>query len=423
MHTTQVEPDSFSYGSTVVAAIQTGRIYDGGSNNICWATSKDDGNTWTNGCLSGITKSVNGPYDRVSDPSVTYCAKSDVWLITGLAFMSDNSASAISVSRSLDGGLTWIQAKFAANKSPTYDKDWVVCDNTAISPFFGNCYITWDDYSEGNLDKMVTSRDCGATWDAIIGPPNTHNLGGQPLVQPNGHVIVPTCDASCYKIISFMSTNGGRTWGNTTTIATIQFHDVEGLMRTDPLPSAEIDGAGVVYVAWSDCRFKSGCTSNDVVYSKSADGLHWSSPVRIPLSTQTSTMDVFTPGLAVNKATSGSDAQLALTYYYFKDNTCRPATGTTRCISDTSANNCKLYVGFISSKDAGVTWSAQKTLTGPMSPFWFPCTSQGYMVGDYISTSFVSSGKAVPIFSMAVAPVGSKLNARLATVIGGISVF
>jgi hypothetical protein len=209
---------------------------------------------------------------------------------------------------------------------------------------------------------MVTSTDCGATWGIVKYPPDTYNLGGQPVVQPNGNVIVPSCDASCSAIISFRSTNGGQSWGDTTTIATVQRHEVEGFMRELSLPSAEIDGNGVVYVVWSDCRFKSSCNSNDIVLSKSSNGVTWTSPIRIPTSSLSSTMDSFIPGVGVNKATSGSTATLALTYYYFKDNTCLPTTSN-GC-GNANTNNCKLYVGFISSRDAGSTWSSPKTLAG-----------------------------------------------------------
>ena len=36
-HKTAVEPDSFSHSSTIVAAFQLGRFYDGGASNIGWA--------------------------------------------------------------------------------------------------------------------------------------------------------------------------------------------------------------------------------------------------------------------------------------------------------------------------------------------------------------------------------------------------
>ena len=52
-HATQVEPDTFAFGSTIVAAAQTGRFNDGGASNICWSTSTNGGAGWTNGCLPG----------------------------------------------------------------------------------------------------------------------------------------------------------------------------------------------------------------------------------------------------------------------------------------------------------------------------------------------------------------------------------
>src|SRR5262245_63231997 len=54
-HKTEVEPDSFSYGTTIVATAQVGRFFNGGSSNIGWATSTDEGTTWTHGFLPGLT--------------------------------------------------------------------------------------------------------------------------------------------------------------------------------------------------------------------------------------------------------------------------------------------------------------------------------------------------------------------------------
>ena len=42
-HQTQVEPDTFAYGSTIVAAFQSGRFAGTGASNIGWATSQDGG--------------------------------------------------------------------------------------------------------------------------------------------------------------------------------------------------------------------------------------------------------------------------------------------------------------------------------------------------------------------------------------------
>src|SRR6266852_1863874 len=75
-HATEVEPDTFASGSTIVSTFQVGRFKDGGASNVGWATSADGGTTWTNGFLPAITKLATppGPYDRDTDPSVAYDA-------------------------------------------------------------------------------------------------------------------------------------------------------------------------------------------------------------------------------------------------------------------------------------------------------------------------------------------------------------
>src|SRR5262249_8793830 len=80
-HRTQVEPDSFGYGDTVVATFQTGRFnVGGGSSNIGWATTTNAGRTWTTGMLPGTTVYEGGPWSRISDPSVAYDPLHDVWM-------------------------------------------------------------------------------------------------------------------------------------------------------------------------------------------------------------------------------------------------------------------------------------------------------------------------------------------------------
>src|ERR671935_640426 len=76
-HRTEVEPDTFAFGSTIIAAFQVGRFFNGGSSNVGWATSTNAGTSWTNGFLPGTTKHATpaGPYDRISDPAVAYDAK------------------------------------------------------------------------------------------------------------------------------------------------------------------------------------------------------------------------------------------------------------------------------------------------------------------------------------------------------------
>jgi hypothetical protein len=167
-HKTIVEPDTYSFGSTIVATAQFGRTFDGGATDIGWATSPNNGASWTSGTLPGLTTYVGGTYDRVSDPSVAYDAMHKVWLISSLALVdtpSGPSDRAVLTSRSTDGGFTWGNPvnTAVARRNEDLDKNWIVCDNTPTSPFYGSCYTQFDDFGHGNALKMYYSRDGGLT--------------------------------------------------------------------------------------------------------------------------------------------------------------------------------------------------------------------------------------------------------------------
>ena len=189
-HKTEVEPNNYSNGSTIVNAFQTARIANGGGADIGWATSTDGGATWTHGFLPGTTVYAGGSLSAVSDPAVVYDARFSTWMISSLPIPFGSGGPGVIVNRSADG-LTWSKPVVVSNQSGT-DKDWITCDNTATSPHYGNCYVEWDNANAGDIPDMSTSTDGGLTWGPAIraGAPAT-GLGGQPLVQPNGTVVVP----------------------------------------------------------------------------------------------------------------------------------------------------------------------------------------------------------------------------------------
>ena len=413
-HATQVEPHMVANGSTLVATFQVGRMPPpgGGATDIGWATSTDGGTTWQHGSLPGLTTGEgSGTFDAASDPVVAYDAKHSVWMIASLPISNTSSTPAVLVSRSTDG-LTWQNPISVVPKVVGSDKNWIVCDTWPNSPFYGNCYLEWDnpgDFSLPDIIQMSTSTDGGLTWSnpsPTGDAPPAQGIGGQPLVQSNGTVVVPIeAFGNDTYVGAFHSNDGGNTWSATSVITDpIQTHVEAAGLRSGPLPSAAVDGAGTVWVVWEDCRFRSGCSTNDLVYSTSADGVNWSAVTRVPVDDTSSTVDHFIPGIGIDPATSGASAHVGIHFYYYPQSNCTVQT-------------CQLLVGFISSANGGSTWSAPVALTGPVQLTWLPQSQNGLMVGDYIATTFVS-GVPHGVFAVATAPTGTTFNEAMYTATG-----
>jgi hypothetical protein len=399
-HATEVEPGTFSYGSTIVSAFQVARIYSGGGADIGFATSTDGGVTWSNGYLPGITiYEGNGVNTAASDAAVAYDALHNVWLISTLPIGNNTS---VAVSRSTDG-INWGNP-ITVTGSASADKNWIVCDNTVTSPYYGHCYSEWDDTSQGDLIRMSTSTDGGQTWGtALTTAGQDFGIGGVPVVKPGGKVIVPILGFNGY-VIAFTSANGGKTWTKAVNVATYTSHAEAGSLRSAGLVSSAVDAAGKVYVMWPDCRFRTNCSSNDIVYSTSGTGTTWTTVKRVPIDAVTSTVDHFITGAAIAPGTKGAKAHIALAYYSYTVSNC--------------GNNCSLNVGFIQSSTAGSTWTAAETLAGPMQLSWLPNTFSGTMVADYISVGF-AGGKAFPVFAVAQAKTGSLFHEAIYTTTAG----
>src|SRR5262245_997404 len=213
-HETQVEPDSFSFGSTVVTVFQTGRLLDGGAERNGFATSTNAGRTWRSGLLP------TGSFDRVSDPVIAYDARHRWWLAASLG--SDFDAVAMIVNRSRDG-LRWGGPVNAARSSTEdYDKEWIVCDNWRSSRFFGRCYMSYMNFATGR-EAIETRRsgDGGRTWSApvLIDARRASGFvnGVQNVVRPNGDLLLLFTifggSLGGDEIAYARSTDGGATFG------------------------------------------------------------------------------------------------------------------------------------------------------------------------------------------------------------------
>ncbi|MGA2838281.1 MAG: IPT/TIG domain-containing protein, partial [Acidimicrobiales bacterium] len=414
-HATELETDTLAEGSTVVSSFQVGRFAAYGASAIGWATSTDGGQTWQHGLLPGVSAASPNPdngFVSVANQSVLYDAALATWLIPtvgvvncSLQVPTSNSCvghvateHTLLVNHSADG-ITWSSPVTAV--ASNVDKPWGVCDNSPTSPYYGTCYVAYAQIDDGDRLALVRSTDGGQTWSAPVDTTSDQDAyNAIPVVQPDGRLVIVATDVqgnggNSSQLLSFVSTDGGATLSDAATgagaLPIIDYHTPAGGIRAKNKPSVGVDAAGTIYVAWSDCRFRTTCAENDIVVATSSDGVNYSAPIRVAADPTSSTVDHFIPGLGVRPGTSGSSAELGVVYYSYPNTNCTAAT-------------CRLNVEFSSSVDGGAQWSTSQLNPTSMQVGWLAPTSLGPAVGDYESVSY-SQGHAVTVFPLASAPV------------------
>ena len=147
-HATEVEPDTFAFGTTVVSAFQVGRVFGGGASNIGWARSTDGG--------AHLDPRLPARHHRATPAALRpgqRRRRSPTTPSTGLADLLlgilPSGNVDVAVSRSTDGAHLG-QPGDRAPRGTFDDKNWTVCDNHTASAFYGHCYTEYDDANAGD---------------------------------------------------------------------------------------------------------------------------------------------------------------------------------------------------------------------------------------------------------------------------------
>jgi hypothetical protein len=251
--------------------------------------SANDGTTWSAGFLPGLVRAntaAPGPYESAGDPAVVAGPKGTFWY-ANLAFDRTDAANAVAASRSADGGKTWsthfvIQTPANQGTALFNDKEWIAADPSDQT---GNtAYVTWTQF-KGSSSAIVISKttDGGLTWSAPRRVSNTftNDQGSTVVVSTVGTVYVTfeTFNGSADAVAFAVSTDRGATFA-TKLIAPVS--DIPSPLpgatfRDDSFPALALDGS-TLHVVWSNWNG----TDADVVYMRSANGgASWSSPVTI----------------------------------------------------------------------------------------------------------------------------------------------
>jgi len=401
-----------------VAVWQQDRWSDGSARALGTAVSGDGGLSWGGPFFLPLSLCAGGAAPAGDFPRVTVSWVSfgpdeigyEVALGINPVFPF-RAESAITASRSLDGGHSWeppqviLRERFAAPPFPINDKESVTGDPTRP----GYAYAAWDrvrftseqEALQGAFhsaleahsfrgDAMLSrTTDGGASWEPArsIMPTNANvwTIGNQVAVNGDRTLVdvfefakgsgTQPSDQDGFAVLR--SNDAGQSWSRLTEIADDQSVDVRDPDDGDPVratsPSlpdvaSDLTQPGTLYVVWADGRFSGGLRS-EILFTKSTDGgLTWSMPIRInQTASTTNPLDgqAFLPSVAVS-----ADGSIAVVYYDFRFNTADPDTLPTSAF-------------LAHSHDGGSTWE-ETQISAPFDLETAPVSDRGYFIGDYV---------------------------------------
>jgi hypothetical protein len=354
--------------ANLLAAYQEGRFTDGGARALTFAVSKNAGRSWKEGLVPGLTHVTGGEFQRASDPWVAYGPGGRVYYAS-LLFNETDPDNGIFVSASANAGKTWGPpvAVYRSGAAEFNDKEAVVVDTHADSPFRGRVYVGWDSVLNNGTQilRVSWSGDGGRSFSppAILHSQGA-NIGIIPLVGPGGvvhavwfHADGVRCPCS---IVSSRSEDGGSTWSAPVQVASLRGLGVRGL-RTGGLPAAAIDSHnGRLYAVWQDDAFTPGTVQ--VLMARSEDeGRSWSDSQLV--SDGPADAPSFTPAVAV-----GPTGRVAVSYYTLRNDPQR----------------LFLVDHYLALSGDGVSFSAsRRTTTSSYDARFAAVTEGGLFLGDY----------------------------------------
>ena len=421
--------------SHAVGVWQQDRWSTGGAHGLVAATTTD-GTTWKRSfapfsrCAGG-TAANHGDYTRASDPWVDIAPNGDVWQVSLSVNLSDVT-TAMLVSRSKDGGMTWGDPVTVQRDTGNAfnDKESLTADPT--DPRGQRVYVTWDRLEgpevPGRAGALIPgvpllpargpawlarTLDGGATWEParpIYDPgPGQQTIGNQIVVLPDGTLldgfafgaggvfgeregaeeggatpddigdapIDPEAGPlSGFSIGVIRSTDHGASWSPPVVVA--QMHPPENAARLRAgqiLPSFAVDPAsGAVAAVWADGRFDPARHAGIALSTSQDGGLTWSAPARV--NRTPSTVTAFLSSVAY-----APDGTLGISYDDFRHRAVGASSLTTDVWLATCPPGCH----------GDADWR-ETHLAGPFDAAKAP-DSGGPFLGDYQGLAAAGPGR------------------------------
>jgi hypothetical protein len=298
---------------------------------------------------AGRTWAASQPYiDRnagrinAADPTVAFGANGDVYF--GFVALTP-APGAVAVSRSIDGGLTWVSQSWATSFAFGADKPAMAAAN-------GKLYVF---YQGASLYSTVSSNG-GASWSSAA----AIEAGGRnayPVVDSKGNVSVFYNTANHIRMARM-----GFSSGITTVADAVALQPRAAGYRAGIYAAAGVDAKGNLYVAWADGRNQG--SGNDILFSRSIDGGRtWSAAARV--NSDSGAADQLMPSLAV-----GRDGSVTVAWLDTRN--------------DASNVNYDVY---LATSYNGSTFGANRRVSDVSSNPYNDPRTQGSMIGDYFAAA------------------------------------
>jgi hypothetical protein len=302
--------------------------------------SFDGGRTWTN---SNLNLNV-----FCYDPWLDFNASGDLF------FAYECSDQRIAYK--LAGSNVWVKT-ILVGASPFPDRDMVVIDDNAGSPFLDSVYVAYDEANFNNRARISYSRDGFGGW--VQSPKindTSSTIGVNAAVSPDGTLYASWLDFSGKKLWVDRSLDGGATWSADDLVHNYRLNTPQFFISIPPQPDRGIvpmpmsdvihSGAfaGRLLITYTDKDPVTPDTNTYVRWSDD-DGNTWSPEIKV--NDDAVNAYQFHPQISVN-----DQGTVAISFYDTRDD--QPSDEKTH-----------QYIAF--STNGGATWSANLRVTSAQS--------------------------------------------------------
>jgi hypothetical protein len=376
-HVTQSEDQIAVNGSTVAVAYNDSISAASGQYSGI-SVSTDGGATFTRQLPSPF---ATGHGNNYGDPILVYNKKFSKWVTGDLVGGCGSQGLGLWTSTNATAWSTGVCAHTGNND----DRESMSVDNNSSSPFYGNMYISWNDFDVGSgALEVIRSSDGGATWTAPVVLSASFIRDVQNQVAPDGTLLVAAMNeggggSSPRQNFIYRSTDGGLTFfaatsmgapfaapGDFTSGYFAIVNPIWRYMGWGDLATGSNNTVIYSYTVHGTGAFGSGDGGDIYTVRSTDDGITWGAPVRV--DGDASGNEQWMP----STAGGGTDFLVA---WYDRRNT-------------TNGTNYERWG--VKSTDGGLTWSSPQRIsdvliTQPEQP---DPNVQPLYAGDYMRDYF-----------------------------------